>query len=76
MTLLADAQTMLNNGQTAPTLAASTNPANAMQDVIGNTNNYFIKLKEMKQLLTVIKSVTDAGDPNLTLINTALTSIG
>jgi len=60
----------------AATAANSTNPAKQIQDVLGNTALYLNNLYQIKILLTLIKAVSDAGDPNLTLINTALTAIG
>ena len=73
--VITDAKAMLTNGQTALTAAASQLASNPIQDVIGNLNIYLVKLQECQALLTQIKKVTDASDPNLTYINNALITL-
>ena len=76
LTLLADAATMIAAGPSAATQTASIAAAGPIQDMVAHLNLYQLKLKEIKVLLTLMKGATDAGDSNLTIINSALSTIG
>ena len=76
MTLIADANTMISNGPTAATQAASIAAAGPIQDMVAHQNLYKLKLQELKILLTAMKAATDSSDPNLTTINSDLATIG
>lgn len=73
--LVTDANSMLSNGVTANTAALAIAAAGPIQDMVGNQNLYKAKLLELKYLLGQMKNATDAGDPNLTLINNALLTL-
>lgn len=76
MTLIADANTMITNGSTAATTALAIAPGGPINSIPGGQNLYLNSLKQIKTLLNLMKSATDAGDPNLTIINSDLATIG
>lgn len=68
ITLITDAGTMITNGPTAATIANAAGTTKEL-DYVGMLYQYQARLKETKQTLTALKNVTDAADPNLTILN-------
>lgn len=72
--VITDSGTVISNGPTAATAAASIAAAGPINDYIGNCKLLQEKFYEAKQLLALIISATDAADPSLaTLQNIQLT---
>jgi hypothetical protein len=62
-------------GQTATTATNAQNPANKIQDVLGNLVVAQLKLQEAKRLLTETLTVIDGGDPNNARVTNILLSL-
>jgi hypothetical protein len=73
--VITDMQTVINNGPTANTQAASIAAAGPIGDYIGNTKLVQLKFQEAKQLLLLVIAGTDAADPSLTLLNNVNTTL-
>ena len=72
MAILANAKTIVSNGPTAASSVKAIAPAGPITDYAGMSNLLVTKLQEANVCATAIKAVTDAADPNLTLLNTIL----
>lgn len=59
--LITDIGTVISNGPSTATQAASIAAAGPIQDYIGNTKQMLLKLQEAKQLAVLIISDTDAA---------------
>jgi hypothetical protein len=77
--LLTDSATMIAAGPSATTAAnaasGTLSGGGGPLDYVGMLQLYRDKLKELKALLTELKTVTDSGDSNLTTINNALLTL-
>lgn len=69
MGLIANMKTVLATGPTAATQADANNPNGPIMDYVGNTNGVLTMLEEAKVLIGRLISVTDAGDPSLSTLN-------
>lgn len=75
MGLLTDIETVQSTGPTAATQAKAIAPGGPIMDYVGNTGLVQLKLEEVKVLLTLIITDTDASDPNLSTLNTIQAAI-
>jgi hypothetical protein len=67
--MITDMQSVITNGPQAITQANSSAAAGPIMDYIGVSNLMLLTMKECSNALKLVKTDTDAGDGNLTLIN-------
>jgi len=80
--LLTDIATIIAAGPSTTTaanaaagLSAATYPSGGINDYVGNLALIQTKLKELKELYTMLHNVTDAGDGNAATLNNAILTL-